>query len=112
MVEINANLWRGAIYVANEELHCRITLRTSTLSTPVEKRTIAFVSGHIHCQCSVEDSKVLLPIKALVEPPEVAGRRNSSTGNEQNNFTVISTIPKLLVGNLTLQPGEEFNGEL
>ncbi|GAV08876.1 hypothetical protein RvY_18504 [Ramazzottius varieornatus] len=109
MVDLIASLTRGAIYVSGEGLRCRVALLASSLSTPVEKRTIAFVSGHIHCQCSVEDTKVLLPIKPLIEPPEAAGRRNSSTGTELNTFTVISTIPKILVGNLTLRPGEEFN---
>ncbi|GAV08848.1 hypothetical protein RvY_18480 [Ramazzottius varieornatus] len=110
MVDLIASLTRGAIHVSGEGLYCRVALLASSGSTPVEKRTIAFVSAHIHCQCSVENTKVLLPIKPVIEPPEVAGRRNSSTGTELNTFTVISTIPKILVGNLTLHPGEEFSG--
>jgi hypothetical protein len=31
---------------------------------------------------------------------------------DQNSFCLISTIPKLLAGNLNLEPGEEFNGAL
>ncbi|XP_055340088.1 LOW QUALITY PROTEIN: RAB6A-GEF complex partner protein 2-like [Paramacrobiotus metropolitanus] len=120
MIEISARLTRGAIYFAGEVLECWITLRNSSAEPgekdasakagvgPGETASVAFVSGQIHCQCSVEESKVVLP--ADFSQADLGKRRDSSTNlSDQNTFCLVSTVPKLLVGSLSLAPGEEFN---
>ncbi|OQV16077.1 putative RAB6A-GEF complex partner protein 2 [Hypsibius exemplaris] len=136
MIEFVARLARGAVYFTGEELECWITLRNVVVLPPTtppdsaghlvaspdagklngrpEGAAVAFLSGQIHCQCLVEDSKMNVPARpnhGLERQDSSGGRRVSgmAPGPETNSFCLLATIPKLLAGNLDLEPGEEFN---
>ena len=88
MVEIEVRLLRGSVYFAGEPIRCQITFtntakRSSAPSGGIEMRTnhvlpshfsrrkvmaietsietIAWASVQIHCQCTINDSRVQLP---------------------------------------------------
>ena len=82
MVEIEVRLLRGSVYFAGEPIRCQITftntLKRSALSGGEPRtnhvisshftrrkvlgiETIAWASAQIHCQCTINDSRVRLP---------------------------------------------------
>ena len=82
MVEIEVRLLRGSVYFAGEPIRCQITFtntakrgatngqdsRTNHVKSSKFSRrkvigieTIAWASAQIHCQCTINDTRVQMP---------------------------------------------------
>lgn len=83
MIEVSAKLPGRSVFLAGEVVSCAVTFtnvgNTQQASSPQRKTSIklAWASAQIHCQCSVSDTKVILPKQPLLTSAEV-----TTTGNE------------------------------
>lgn len=108
MIEVQAILQRGPVYLAGETLHCDITF-TNNGSVQDSADSLSWCSAQIHCQCSVSESRVFLPRSHQLSTEDV-----SSTGCDtsfvpsmgERGLTVLSTKPKILFCDMKLEPGE------
>lgn len=110
MIEITASLDRGSVYLAGETLECTVTL-TNT-EQPGEPNsgthTLAWTSAQIHCQCTVSDSRVVLPKVNTLSSSEVTTTGDQTSflpSRGERGHTVWSSKPKILFCDLKLPPG-------
>ena len=78
MIEVKARLLRGAVYMAGETIQCEVTFsnlnttetndckkcndtRENLKETSSRVETVAWASVQIHCQCSINESRVMFP---------------------------------------------------
>uniref|UniRef100_T1IMB0 furin n=1 Tax=Strigamia maritima TaxID=126957 RepID=T1IMB0_STRMM len=117
MIEVTARLIRGSVYLAGETIECLITFRNPVINPNTRAQsnnevceTLAWASAQIHCQCSVNDSKVQFPLTNSISQEELA------TNNKETSFApckgerghaVLSTKPKILFCDVRLIPGEK-----
>lgn len=133
MVEIEVRLLRGCVYFAGEPIRCQITFtntaKRSVSNSGVESRTnhafsshfnrrkvmgietIAWASAQIHCQCTINDSRVQIPEgarKSLQETVEKSedGTTSFMPSKGERGRCLLSTKPKILFCDLTLAAGE------
>ncbi|KAK6188826.1 hypothetical protein SNE40_004924 [Patella caerulea] len=118
MVEVLANLSRGPVFLAGETIHCDISFHhpgppsnTGRTESPRENNrvTLAWASVQIICQCTVSESRVLLPRGPLPSTADVSstGCDTSFVPNKgERGSTVLSTKPKILFCDLTLTAGQ------
>jgi hypothetical protein len=100
MVEIEVRLLRGSVYFAGETIRCQITFtntakrggtsgqesRTNHVKSSQFSRkkvlgieTIAWASAQIHCQCTVNDSRVTMPENDKTPFQEVVPKTEQAT---------------------------------
>ncbi|XP_033108085.1 RAB6A-GEF complex partner protein 2-like isoform X2 [Anneissia japonica] len=107
MIDVHACLVRGSVFLAGEAIECVITFSNKGHS---RSETLAWASAQLHCQCSVSDSKVKLPIQKSIQQDATGiplGSATSFTPNRgEKGICVVSTTPKILVCDLVLSPGE------
>ncbi|XP_028407114.1 RAB6A-GEF complex partner protein 2-like [Dendronephthya gigantea] len=133
MVEIEVRLLRGSVYFAGEPIRCQITFtntakRAATTSSQDSRtnhvkssqfsrrkvigiETIAWASAQIHCQCTINDTRVQMPdierniLQDLV-PKDEAATTSFMPSKGERGRCLLSTKPKILFCDLTLAAGE------
>lgn len=116
MIEVTAKLVRGPLYLAGENVECRVTFLYPVLPSHSKSQSntdtfenLAWASAQIHCQCLVDEVKVKYPEYGAVTAEEI------STSNTDTSFApcrgdrghvVFSTKPAILFCDLRLTPGE------
>ncbi|XP_064620982.1 RAB6A-GEF complex partner protein 2-like [Lineus longissimus] len=109
MLEVTANLVRGSVYLAGEEIECEITVyNTLNPSRSPRVERLAWASAQILCQCSVSESRIVLPVNDGSEPDQ-SGLPSSTSfvpARGERGLTVLSSKPKILFCDLRLKPGE------
>lgn len=134
MIEVKARLLRGSVFFAGECIECEIIF-TNTAS--VEKETcnptchhtldsectnekretdrLAWASVQIHCQCSVNESRVQLPPRVERTSDKLPLNSNDASctsfipSRGEEGRCLMSTKPKILFCDLELAPGESKN---
>ncbi|KAG1673630.1 RAB6A-GEF complex partner protein 2 [Nymphon striatum] len=117
MIEINANIPRGPVFLAGETIECHITFCNPAMdpNNPSHSNsdvceTLAWASAQIHCQCSVDDNKV------QIEQIPIHIQEEAAISNEETSFApcrgeighvAIATQPKILFCDLRLLSGEK-----
>ena len=100
MVEIEVRLLRGSVYFAGETIRCQITFtntskrgaisgqetRTNHIKSSQFGRkkvlgieTIAWASAQIHCQCTINDSRITIPENDKKNLQEVVPKTEQAT---------------------------------
>nr|CAB3265550.1 retrograde Golgi transport protein RGP1 homolog [Phallusia mammillata] len=109
MIEVTAKLGRGTVYFAGENISCSIRF-TNVSGDPESVETIAWASAQIHCFCSVNDSRVILPIALLKSKAIKTGGSGHVTSfipnKDEQGHCVLQTPVKILFCDLKLEPGE------
>lgn len=133
MIEVKARLLRGSVFFAGECIECEIIF-TNTASAAVstsnqtcnhfsssecrkeqsETDRLAWASAQIHCQCSVNESRVKLPTRIDRSSNELSTDSNASCtsfvpSRGEEGRCLLSTQPKILFCDLKLAPGESRN---
>lgn len=132
MVEIEVRLLRGSVYLAGETIPCQITFtntakrgatsgqesRTNHVKPSQFSRkkvmgieTIAWASAQIHCQCTINDSRVTIPEHDQKGLHESVNKNEDATtcfmpSKGERGRCLLSTKPKILFCDLTLAAGE------
>ncbi|ESP03322.1 hypothetical protein LOTGIDRAFT_199337 [Lottia gigantea] len=114
MVEVSGHLLRGPVFLAGETLQCEINFHHPGLLSAESgdgnsgnKIRLAWASVQIICQCTVSESRVILPRGPLPSTVDVSttGCDTSFVPNKgERGLTVLSTKPKILFCDLSLQP--------
>ncbi|CAK8693982.1 unnamed protein product [Clavelina lepadiformis] len=109
MIEVTAKLSRGSVFLAGETLQC--FLKFTNISTTTEQsETIAWASAQVHCFCSVNDARVVLPPSIAANKLQKSNATSHVTslvpqGDEQGHC-VLQTPVKILFCALELAPGQ------
>lgn len=78
MIEVKARLLRGAVFMSGETIQCEVTFtnlnntdtsncracsdtRENLKDSRSNAETLAWASAQIHCQCSINESRVVFP---------------------------------------------------
>ncbi|KAK4292430.1 hypothetical protein Pmani_034810 [Petrolisthes manimaculis] len=115
MVEVEAQVMGGPVHLAGDTVQVCVTVTTpaldpaSTAQSSDVCEVLAWGSAQIHCQCSVNESRVLLPSSSPKQSEEKAVT-NADTSfapcRGERGRVVLSTKPKILFCDLHLLPGE------
>ena len=110
MVEVYAELLRGPgspVYLIGEEIECEITFRNliGDLNVDGSTKTLAWACAQISCQCSINESKVILPKSKLnAKENELDKSVTSFLPNKgEHGIIVFSSKPKILFCDLVLE---------
>lgn len=114
MIDVQARLPSGSVFLAGEEMECHVTFRSPLLprekqchSNESSEETLAWASAQIHCHCSIDDALVKFPSSASQEELATASQDTSFIPcRGENGHVVLSTKPKILFCDLRLLPGE------
>ncbi|XP_023241130.1 RAB6A-GEF complex partner protein 2-like isoform X1 [Centruroides sculpturatus] len=116
MIEVRARLARGAVFLSGETVECFITFGNPSPDPDTQSRSnsdieenLAWASAQIHCQCSVDDTKVKFPISTSLSQEELATASKDTSFipcRGENGHIVLSTKPKILFCDVRLAPGE------
>jgi len=109
MLEVVASLPRGPVFLAGEKLQCDVVFTNTSTDNQAKDEVLAWSSVQMICQCTVSESRVILPVKR-----ELSTEEASTTGGEtsfipnkgERGLTVLCTKPKILFCDLTLSPGQ------
>ncbi|ESN89822.1 hypothetical protein HELRODRAFT_186248 [Helobdella robusta] len=118
MVEISCKLLGGrSVFIAGETVECDITFKISESyvsnrsKSPLVK--LAWASAQIHCQCSVNESKIALGDKSHKNSESSSnlnrvGSHETSLApfKDEKGSTVFSSKPAILFCDITLGPGD------
>ncbi|XP_046354863.1 RAB6A-GEF complex partner protein 2-like [Haliotis rufescens] len=111
MIEVSASLPRGPVFLAGETIQCEIYFTNigSRSENEPDVSSLAWASVQIICQCTVSESRILLP-RAQNLSTEDASTTGCDTSfvptKGERGLTVLSTKPKILFCDLRLQRGE------
>ncbi|XP_059161656.1 RAB6A-GEF complex partner protein 2-like isoform X3 [Physella acuta] len=112
MLEVVASLPRGPVFLAGETIVCDVTFTNTSSDTHLSCRSVdeilAWSSVQIICQCTVSESRVLLPRRSILSTEEASttGCETSFVPNKgERGLTVLCTKPKILFCDLKLSPG-------
>jgi len=114
MIEVVAKLRGRSVFLAGETIECHVTFtniskfRVQDSPSKSSGIKLAWASAQLLCQCSVSESRMVLP-KSPLTSAEV-----TTTGNEtsfipskgEKGSPVLSTMPSILFCDLNLLPGE------
>ncbi|XP_042889914.1 RAB6A-GEF complex partner protein 2-like [Penaeus japonicus] len=115
MVEVQAQVLGGPVHLAGDTVQVCITITVPSLDPALRAQSsdvcevLAWGSAQIHCQCSVNESRVRL---AAASPKQAEERAvtNADTSfapcRGERGHVVLSTKPKILFCDLQLLPGE------
>jgi len=109
MLEVVASLPRGPVFLAGETLQCDVTFTNTNIDNQAPDEHLAWSSVQIICQCTVSESRVILPRRHVLSPEDAAsnGGDTSFIGNKgERGLTVLCSKPKILFCDLTLSPGQ------
>uniref|UniRef100_UPI00359000A0 RAB6A-GEF complex partner protein 2 isoform X2 n=1 Tax=Myxine glutinosa TaxID=7769 RepID=UPI00359000A0 len=116
MIDVQARLLRGSVFLAGELLECILTFSNTAphnvSSTACEN--LAWASAQIHCQFHASESAVVLPppsttgldVQAENETVFVPNRAGMSVSAGERGQCILSTAPKILFCDLRLDVGE------
>lgn len=100
MIEVKARLLRGCVYFAGETIECEIVFTcvektqgrtnnaacnhvdTETIERTCQVERLAWASAQIHCQCTANESRVIIP-KRLSQIP---GQLSPETATSSTSF--------------------------
>jgi len=112
-MEVICDLLKGPVYLAGEEITCRITFSNNSAHTRGDSGCVlAWASAQLNCFCTVSDSKVAILDKSVTRK---SSNPNGGVHSHQTSFQptageaglpVLSTPTKILFCDLTLHPGE------
>ncbi|KAK7069979.1 Golgi membrane exchange factor (Ric1p-Rgp1p) subunit [Halocaridina rubra] len=115
MVEVKAKVLGGPVHLAGDTVQVCVTINVPSLDPALRAQSsdvcevLAWGSAQIHCQCSVNESRVRLPPSNPKQPEERAVT-NADTSfapcRGERGHVVLSTKPKILFCDLQLLPGE------
>ncbi|KAK7009704.1 RAB6A-GEF complex partner protein 2-like isoform X1 [Biomphalaria glabrata] len=118
MLEVVASLIRGPVFLAGETINCEVTFTNTSPDNNSGDEVLAWSSVQIICQCTVSESRVMLPRKNALSTEEVStsGCETSFVPNRgscrliiseegERGLTVLCTKPKILFCDLKLSPG-------
>ncbi|XP_031548816.1 RAB6A-GEF complex partner protein 2-like [Actinia tenebrosa] len=123
MIEVKARMVRSAVYLAGETLQCEIIFTnvnedsTALKNSKEEKKEpkverLAWASVQIHCQCSVNSSRIVIPQKNdtstvdLTSPVVLKSSTSFAPSRGEQGQCLMDTQPKILFCDLELAPGE------
>jgi len=111
------------VFLAGEKLQCDVVFTNTSTDNQAKDEVLAWSSVQMICQCTVSESRVILPVKR-----ELSTEEASTTGGEtsfipnkgsrkaavemskvtkgERGLTVLCTKPKILFCDLTLSPGQ------
>ncbi|XP_052245821.1 RAB6A-GEF complex partner protein 2-like [Dreissena polymorpha] len=104
MIEVNALLQRGTVFLAGETLQCNITFKNVGEASD----SLSWASAQIHCQCSVSESRVFLPKALHLSSEDINTSADTSfvPSKGEHGMTVLSTKPRILFCDLKLEQGQ------
>lgn len=110
MIEVNAKLLKGPVYLSGETIECSISfIHPKSLQHKVSQsnndafESLAWASAQIHCQCTT-DGKVS---KLKPDGDSMAFSDTALPVNTQDaGLQEIATKPKILFCDLRLSPGQ------
>lgn len=115
MVEVRAQVLGGPVHLAGDTVQVCVTITVPSLDPALRAQSsdvcevLAWGSAQIHCQCSVNESRVRLPAYSPKQAEESAVT-NADTSfapcRGERGHVVLSTKPKILFCDLQLLPGE------
>ncbi|XP_067665114.1 RAB6A-GEF complex partner protein 2-like [Haliotis asinina] len=111
MIEVSASLPRGPVFLAGETIQCDIHFTNigSRSENEPDVSSLAWASVQIICQCTVSESRVILP-RAQNLSTEDASTTGCDTSfvptKGERGLTVLSTKPKILFCDLRLSRGD------
>ncbi|XP_046562639.1 RAB6A-GEF complex partner protein 2-like [Haliotis rubra] len=111
MIEVSASLPRGPVFLAGETIQCDIHFTNigSRSENEPDVSSLAWASVQIICQCTVSESRVILP-RAQNLSTEDASTTGCDTSfvptKGERGLTVLSTKPKILFCDLRLPRGD------
>ena len=104
-MEVVCDLVTGPVYLAGEQLHCRVTITNPTAATQV----LAWASATLNCFCTVSDSKVAI-LDSEVTRKTSTSKPPSSTSFQpclgEAGLPVLSLPTSILCCDLSLGPKE------
>ena len=110
MVEVYAELLRGPgspVYLIGEEIECEITFRnlSDELGNVGPTKTLAWACAQISCQCSINESKVVMPKSKLSAKESELDKGGTSflPNKGEHGIIVFSSVPKILFCDLVLE---------
>lgn len=133
MIEVKARLLRGSVFFAGECIECEIiftntanvgektgsetcnhALNSECTMEKCETDRLAWASAQIHCQCTVNESRVKLPSRTDRMSDQFSTNLNASCtsfvpSRGEEGRCLMSTQPKILFCDLELAPGESRN---
>jgi len=109
-MEVICELVTGPVYLAGEEIVCRITFINQGNAPEV----LAWASAQLNCFCTVSDSKVAILDKDVSRKSSTTNPPNSTSFQPcsgEAGLPVLSTTTKILFCDLSLAPGERRSAE-
>lgn len=115
MVEVKAQVLGGPVHLAGDVVQVCVTITAPSLDPALRAQSsdvcevLAWGSAQIHCQCTVNESRVRMPDDCSKQPEEKA-ITNAATSfapvGGENGHVVLTTKAKILFCDLHLMPGE------
>ncbi|ELT87220.1 hypothetical protein CAPTEDRAFT_153233 [Capitella teleta] len=104
MVEVVASLPDRSVYLAGETIECNVTFTNVSQKLTVK---LGWASAQIHCQCSMSETRVIVPKNAQLTTSDIPGNRTTFVPSRgEKGSTALSTKPAILFCDLNLAPGE------
>lgn len=104
-IDVCAQLDRGTVYLAGEEVDGTVTFHNLAGDGDVTDERVAWASVQFHCECSVNQTRITAPTAYELPPTDKEKKSSFPVGTMAP--VVFKSEPNVFIVDLRLRPGEK-----